>query len=91
MERFKINCEIANKKVELQFDVKKMPGEKGPCFMVSIDGLFKGYVKREKAGNFEQLSNSNFDKSDMIVINEQLKTILTNTFLNIEMPPKFGV
>jgi hypothetical protein len=26
MERFKINCEIGDKPVELQFDIKKMPG-----------------------------------------------------------------
>jgi hypothetical protein len=77
MERFKINCEIANKSVELQFDIKKMPGETGPCYMVSVDGLFKGYIKKEKSGSFGQLMNSNFGENDMFVINEQLKRLTT--------------
>jgi hypothetical protein len=75
MERFKINCEIANKPVELQFDIKKMPGETGPCYMVSVDGLFKGYIKKEKSGKFGQLMNSNFDERDMLVINAQLSKL----------------
>jgi hypothetical protein len=77
MERFKINCEIANKSVELQFDIKKMPGETGPCYMVTVDGLFKGYIKKEKSGLFGQLMNSNFGENDMFVINEQLKRLTT--------------
>ncbi len=77
MERFKINCEIAKKPVELQFDSKNMPGESGPCFMVSIDGLFKGYIKKEKSGIFGQLINSDFGEDDMLVINEQLKLLTT--------------
>lgn len=63
--------------VELQFDIKKMPGESGPCYMVSIDGLFKGYIKKENSGTFGQLSNSNFGENDMSVINEQLKRLTT--------------
>ena len=75
MERFKITCEIAHKPVELQFDIKKMPGEIGPCYMVSVDGLFKGYIKKEKSGAFGQLMNSHFGDNDMVVINEQLKRL----------------
>lgn len=73
MDRFKINCEISGKAVELQFDIKKIPGEKGPCYMVSVDGLFKGYITKEKSGCFGQLMNSNFADVDLSVINEELR------------------
>lgn len=76
MERFKINCEISNKPVELQFDIKKMPGEAGPCYMVSIDGLFKGYIKKEKSGVFGKLMNSNFAEEDMVIINQYLTNLI---------------
>lgn len=73
MDRFKINCEISGTALELQFDIKKIPGEKGPCYMVSIDGLFKGYIKKEKSGYYGQLMNSNFTDVDLSVINEELQ------------------
>ena len=73
MERFKITCEISNKLVEAQFDIKKIPDEKGPCYMITIDGLFKGYIKKEKDGIFRQLINSYFDEKDMLTINEKLR------------------
>jgi hypothetical protein len=76
MERFKVNCEISDKSVELQFDVKKMSGEIGPCYMVSIDGHFKGYVKKEKTGRCGQLMNSDFSKEDMLVIITQLGRLI---------------
>ncbi len=76
MERFKINCEIASQPVELQFDIKKIPSELGPCYMVTIEGLFKGYIKKEKSGIFGQLMNSNFTNEDMAVINYELKKLL---------------
>jgi hypothetical protein len=75
MERFKINCEISNKPVEIQFDIKKMPGEIGPCYMVSIDGMFRGYIKKDKSGNFGQLLNSNIAKEDLVIINEHLQNL----------------
>jgi len=78
MERFKIKCEISDKQVELQFDIKKMPGEVGPCYMVSIDGVFRGYVKKEKSGIFGQLMNSDFTSEYMSIINEQLKFLISN-------------
>lgn len=34
---------ITGNMTELQFDLKKMPGETGPCYMVLIDGMFRGY------------------------------------------------
>ncbi len=76
MERFKISCEIAGKLLELQFDIKKIPGEVGPCYMVTVDGLFQGYIKKEKSGMFRQLMNSNFTNEDMAVINYELKKLL---------------
>jgi hypothetical protein len=59
----------------LQFDIKKIPGEKGPCYMVSIDGLFKGYIKKEKSGNFGQVMNANFADDDLTIINTELKKL----------------
>ncbi|NNU33689.1 hypothetical protein HK413_05185 [Mucilaginibacter sp. S1162] len=50
-----------------------MPGEVGPCYMVSVDGLFKGYLKREKLGTFEQMMNSNFTEEDILIINNELR------------------
>lgn len=73
VERFKIDCEISNKPVQLQFDIKKIPGEVGPCFMVSIDGLFRGYIKKEKSGLFGQLMNSCLTDDLISTINKQLK------------------
>jgi hypothetical protein len=73
MERFKINCEISGTPVEIQFDIKKIPGEKGPCYMVSMDGMFKGYIKKEKSGSYGQLMNSNFAEADLSAINEELQ------------------
>ena len=76
MERFKIQCELSCKPVELQFDIKKMPGEIGPCYMVSVDGLFRGYIKRTNTGTFEQLMNKNFSEEDLTTINEELKLLV---------------
>ena len=72
MERFKISCEIAGKLLDLQFDIKKIPEEVGPCYMVTVDGLFQGYIKKEKSGIFRQLMNSNFTEGDLARINQQL-------------------
>jgi hypothetical protein len=75
MERFKITCEVSHKPVEFQFDIKKIPDEVGPCYMVSVDGIFRGYVRKEKSGIFGQLMNSDFTSEYMSIINEQLKLI----------------
>jgi len=79
MDRFKITCIISDNQVELQFDIKKIPGEKGPCYMVSMDGLFKGYIKKEKSGTFGQLMNSSFTDGDLLVINQELQKISNYT------------
>ena len=71
MERFKIVCEIMNKIAEVQLDTKKIPGETDPCYMVSIDGLFRGYLRKEKSGTLIQLMNSIFSEDELQRINEQ--------------------
>jgi len=40
--------------------------------MVSIDGLFRGYIKKETSGRFSQLMNTDFNEDDMTLINQQL-------------------
>ena len=76
MDRFKISCEWAGKPAEVQFDIKKIPGETGPCYMVSIDGLFRGYIKKEKSGRFCQLMNSNLSEEDITCINIHLSSCI---------------
>lgn len=70
MERFKRNGKIAGTEVEMQFDLKKMPGEKGPSFMVSIDGLFRGYVTKTATGSFVKMFNSDVPDECLQIINE---------------------
>ena len=77
MERFTITCQIAGKQEEIQFDVKKMPGEPGPSYMVSIDGMFRGYITKNRTGCFVQL-NSDQLEDYMVIINDKLKR---NTFI----------
>lgn len=45
--------------------------------MVSIDGMFRGYIIKEKSGGFAEFSNSDLTEDDLLAINEQLK-LLTN-------------
>lgn len=71
MERFKLNGKIAATEVEMQFDLKKMPGEKGPSFMVSIDGLFRGYVTKTATGSFVTMFNSDVPDECLQIINEK--------------------
>lgn len=73
MDRFTINCMITGDMTEIQFDLKKMPGETGPCYMVSIDGMFRGYIKKENSGTFQQLVNTHFAAEDMAAINDKLR------------------
>ena len=75
MERFKINSYWGGKPADIQFDIKKIPGETGPCYMISIDGLFRGYIKKEKSGAFNQLMNSDFTEEDIKTINLHLKNV----------------
>lgn len=74
MDRFKLKCTISARLVELQFDIKKMPGEKGPSYMVSIDGMFSGYITKDSSGKFKQVMNSNFTEEDLLMINQQLSS-----------------
>jgi len=77
MERFKIKCELSHQPVELRYDIKKIPGEAGPRYMVSVDGLFRGYIKREKIGSFGQLMSSDFTEDDMLVISNELRRLIS--------------
>ncbi|MBL4675365.1 MAG: hypothetical protein JKY70_04045 [Mucilaginibacter sp.] len=71
MERFRRNGKIAGTEVEMQFDLKKMPGEKGPSYMGSIDGLFRGYVTRAISGSFVRMFNSDVPDECLLIINEK--------------------
>ncbi|QXV66827.1 hypothetical protein INP83_07010 [Mucilaginibacter sp. 21P] len=71
MDRFKLSGEIAGKGVEMQFDLKKMPGEKGPTYMVSIDGLFRGYVTKGISGSYVKMFNSDVPDECLLIINEK--------------------
>lgn len=72
MERFTIKCEIFNKPAEVQLDVKKIPGEPGPTYMVSVEGMFRGYITKERSGRYKQLMNAVFTDVDMTIINNEL-------------------
>lgn len=69
MDRFKISCEWAGKPAEVQFDIKKIPGETGPCYMVSVDGLFKGYVTKS-AGHFISFADGDITEDWLAAIKE---------------------
>jgi hypothetical protein len=75
MNDLKSTAKLLTNWVELQFDLKKIPGEKGPCFMVTVDGMFKGYVTKEKSGDYGQLMSSNFADAELFIINEELRKI----------------
>ena len=55
MDRINIKCPIEGQESDLQFDKKAMPGEAGPCFMISADGCFKGYISRQKNGSYQPI------------------------------------
>lgn len=72
MERFTIKCAVFNQPAEIQFDEKKIPGEPGPTYMVSVDGMFRGYIAKERSGRYKQLMNAVFTDVDMTLINSEL-------------------
>lgn len=71
MDRFKFNGKIAGTEVEMQFDLKKMPDEKGPSYMVSIDGLFRGYVTKASTGSFVIMYNSDVPDECLLILDEK--------------------
>ncbi|SEM74987.1 hypothetical protein ACRQ5D_31440 [Mucilaginibacter sp. P25] len=73
MDRIIIKCLIAGQEIELQFDKKAMPGEIGPCFMISEGGCFKGYISRKKDGAYQTLGVPYFNVDDLRVIGDSLR------------------
>ena len=55
MDRINFKCPIEGQDVDLQFDKKAMPGEAGPCFMITANGCFKGYISRQKNGTYQPI------------------------------------
>jgi hypothetical protein len=72
MDRIKLKSLIAGQEVELQFDKKAMPGEAGPCFMITADGCFKGYFSLQKNGGYKPLGASYYTGQDLQQIAEQI-------------------
>jgi hypothetical protein len=81
MERARLKCELSGKPVELQLDLKKIPGEKGPCYMVSVNGAFRGYITKNNSGVFHGLTAGLSDE-EISSINEQLKWLLAQQSTN---------
>lgn len=76
MERFKLNGWLAEKEVEIQFDLKKLPGETGPSYMITVAGTFKGYTTKNRSGEFVKLTNAHFTTDEMTTLNEQLHNFI---------------
>lgn len=73
MDRINLKCSIAGRAAELQLDKKAMPGEKGPCFMITEAGCFKGYISRQKNSTFQHLGTSYYTDFDLCTISMELK------------------
>ena len=72
MDRINIQCLINGQKTELQLDKKAMPGEAGPCFMITDNGCFKGYIARQKPGGYKSLGTSYYEEQELQIIGEHL-------------------
>jgi hypothetical protein len=73
MDRIHIKCPIAGQEQELQLDKKAMPGEAGPCYMITADGCFKGYIARQKTGAYKPIGVPYYTDLDLQLVAEQLK------------------
>ena len=73
MDRINIKCPIEGQELELQFDKKAMPGEAGPCFMITVGGCFKGYISRQKNVTYQPIGNPYYTAQDLHVIGEHLR------------------
>ncbi|MEZ2336964.1 hypothetical protein AB6735_15075 [Mucilaginibacter sp. RCC_168] len=73
MDRINIKCPIEGQELELQFDKKAMPGEAGPCFMITVGGCFKGYISRQKNGTYQPIGTPYYTAQDLQVIGEHLR------------------
>jgi hypothetical protein len=72
MDRINIKCTIEGQESELQLDKKAMPGEVGPCFMITANGCFKGYISHQKNGSYKSLGTSYYTNEDLRLITDQL-------------------
>lgn len=73
MDRINIKCHVSGQETELQFDKKAMPGEAGPCFMITADGCFKGYIARQKNGIYQSIGAAYYTSQELKMISEQLQ------------------
>jgi hypothetical protein len=73
MDRINIICPIEGQESELQLDKKAMPGEAGPCFMITAGGCFKGYIARQKNGSYQPIGVPYYTDEDLRTIGDQLK------------------
>jgi len=72
MDRINIQCLVSGQDTSLQLDKKSMPGEAGPCFMISANGSFQGYIARQKNGSYKFLGTPYYTNEDLHLITEQL-------------------
>lgn len=70
--RINIKCPISGQDTHLQLDKKDMPGEPGPCFMISAGGCFKGYIARRKNGSYQFLGTPYYASDELERITDQL-------------------
>lgn len=66
---------LSTGQTNLQLDIKKIPDEPGPCFMVTDNGLFKGYIGKQRNGSYAILGASTFSKDDLRSINHALNEL----------------
>jgi hypothetical protein len=76
MDRINIKCPIDGQESDLQLDKKAMPGEAGPCFMITAGGCFKGYISRQKNGSYQPIGTPYYTAQDLQVIGEHLRNRL---------------
>jgi hypothetical protein len=74
MDRINIKCLIDGREIDLQLDKKAMPGEAGPCFMITGDGCFKGYISRQKNGVYKPLGIPYYTNEVLQLITDQLSS-----------------
>lgn len=73
MDRINFKCPIAGQELDLQLDKKAMPGEAGPCFMITAGGCFKGYIARQRNGSYQPIGTPYYTAQDLLVIGEELR------------------
>jgi hypothetical protein len=72
MDRINIQCLVSGQDTSLQLDKKSMPGGAGPCFMITANGCFQGYISRQKNGCYKFSGTPYYSSQDLLLIWEQL-------------------